>query len=270
MGVIIIKITSDIHIHTNLSSCADRNATWERYVEFAKKDGLSSIGFANHLWDKDVPGASQWYSPQSVEHVMQLKKELPSDMSRDGIRLLLGCETEFTHEGKLCITEEHIELFDYILVPHSHTHMRIVMPDRAYAEDNKLHAKFLMESFMRVVEHPLSSHFTAIAHPFVPGTRYDVYNAVQFYIPESYLKEAFCAAREKEIAIEINGSCILCKDENDFSSCESLRIFSIAKECGCKFTYGSDSHSCEEPRRLSLVESFMAACKITNEDILSL
>lgn len=265
-----MKITGDLHIHTNLSSCAASEATWEKYVECAKNAGISTLCFTNHLWDSSVPGASAWYAPQTVEHVLQLKKELPSCMEADGIKLLFGCETEFTHEGKLCLAEENMDLFEVILVPHSHTHMKCVMPDRTYADDNKLHAKFLMDSFMRAVEHPLSYRFTAIAHPFVPGTKYEIYNAVQSYIPDSYLREAFCAAREKGIAIEINGSCVLCKDESDFKNCEYLRIFSIAKECGSKFTYGSDSHNFKGDRNLAVVEKFIDACGITESDMLKL
>lgn len=44
-----MKIKRDIHIHTSLSSCADRNATFMGYVEEAKKTGLDTLGFADHL-----------------------------------------------------------------------------------------------------------------------------------------------------------------------------------------------------------------------------
>ena len=72
-------ITSDIHIHTNLSLCAQEDATLERYIEKAKEANLKVIGISNHLWDGAVPGASNWYAPQNVEHVLQLKKLLPED-----------------------------------------------------------------------------------------------------------------------------------------------------------------------------------------------
>lgn len=261
------KIKYDIHIHTNLSSCAARDATVDKYIERAKADGLKTLGFSNHLWDSAIEGASQWYKPQNVEHVLQLRNELPENGEIDGIKVLFGCETEFTYQSKLCIAEENIELFDYILVPHSHTHISCVMP-REYANDNKLHAKFLMDSFMNVVNHPLSDHFTAIAHPFVPGTRYNIYNTIQAMIPDSYLREAFCAAKEKNIAIEINGSCIIYMPEEEIPQCEYVRIYSIAKECGCRFTYGSDSHNCKDSIQLGVVERFMDICGITEDDLL--
>lgn len=260
-----MTINEDLHIHTNLSLCAKADATVARYLEAARGTQLKTLGFSNHLWDSAVSGASKWYSTQNVEHLLWLKKELPERMESDGIKLLFGCETEFTYEGKLCLAEEHFDLFDYILVPHSHTHMSCVMP-REYAEDHKRHAKFLMDSFLAVVAHPLAERFTAIAHPFVPGTKYEIYNEVQSLIPDSYLYEAFSAAREKEIAIEMNGSTLIYQPEEEIPTCEYVRIYSIAKECGCKFTYGSDSHDFRTDRKLPVVERFLEQCGITERD----
>lgn len=264
-----MKIVSDIHIHTNLSSCAAREATVEQYVRRAKEDGLSAVGFANHLWDSAVSGVSEWYRPQNVEHVLKLKKELPADGFSDGVRVLFGCETEFTYESKLCLAEEHVDLFDYVLVPHSHTHMGVVVPKDRIA-DLPAHAKYLMESFMNLVNHPLSHRITAIAHPFIPGTKYEIYNATQALIPDSYLREAFCAAREKGIAIELNGSCLTFMPDEQILTCEYNRIYSIAKECGCRFTYGSDSHHFKDNRKLSVVEAFLSRCGIEQNDFLDL
>ncbi len=263
-----MKITQDLHIHTNLSSCAMRDATVSEYIAKAPNDGLTTLGFSNHLWDSDIPGASNWYLPQNVEHVLKLREELPQKREVNGTRLLFGCETEFTHEGKLCLTAEHFALFDYVLVPHSHTHMKVVMPQE-YAQDHHRHARYLMDSFMGVVTHPLAKKITAIAHPFVPGTSYDIYNTVQALIPDSYFREAFSAAREMGIAIEMNGSCLIYQKPEDIPHCEYVRIYSIAKECGCRFTYGSDSHDFRNVRQLILVERFLEQCGIGESDMLT-
>ena len=263
-----MKITSDVHIHTGLSSCADRSATFRGYVEKAKETGLKALGFADHLWDSAIPGASNWYAPQNVEHVLKLKEELPESRELDGIKLLFGCETEFAYGGKLCLAEENFEHFDFVLVPHSHTHMNLVAP-RELIPDEKSHAKLLMESFMLLVTHPLAKRMMSVAHPFVPGTKYDIYNLVQSYIPDSYLYEAFSAAKESGIAIEMNGSCLIYMPSEQIPSCEYVRIYSIAKECGCKFTYGSDSHNVGGDRKLHEVAKFLDLCKITDDDMLT-
>lgn len=262
-----MKINYDIHIHTSLSSCAERTATAAGYVEQAKNTGLKLLGFADHLWDSKIPGVSRWYEPQNVEHVLQLKKELPANGVMDGIQVLFGCETDFTYENKLCLAEENMDLFDFILVPHSHTHMGVIVPKEQIA-DSPSHAKYLMSSFMALVNHPLSHRITAIAHPFIPGTNHAICDEVQSYIPDSYFREAFQAAKEKGIAIEANGSCFINRTPENLKSCEYVRIYSIAKECGCKFTYGSDSHGVNNRRELPVVEQFLEQCGITDDDFL--
>ena len=263
-----MKITSDIHIHTHISDCAERDASVERYLAAAKQDGIKTVGFSDHLWDDTVAEPPNWYRPQNVAHVLQLKSEI-SKLKSDDIKILFGCESEFTGDGVLALSEEHFELFDYVLVPHSHTHMARVMP-REYVADHRLHAKFLMDSFMKLVEHPLSSRITAVAHPFAPGVKHENFNAVQTHIPDSYLREAFSAAKEKGIAIELNGSCLTYLPDEEIPRCEYVRIYTVAKECGCRFTYGSDSHSPDFARKLPLIEQFFSQCGIGDGDLLSL
>lgn len=264
-----MKLTYDIHIHTNLSDCAERDATLENYITAAKRDGLKILGFSDHLWDDSVTEPTNWYRPQNVAHVIQLKELLPSSREIDGIKLLFGCETEFINDGTLCLSEEHMKLFDYILVPHSHTHMSAVMP-REYMADHQKHAGFLMDSFLRLIRHPLATRITAVAHPFAPGTKHENFNAIQSLIPDSYLYEAFSEAKEKGIAMEINGSCLTYLSDSEIPFCEYVRIYSIAKKCGCLFTYGSDSHDYRFERKLEVIERFFEQCRITDDDILTI
>lgn len=55
-----MKVTRDMHTHTNLSACADRTTTLALLAEAAAGLGIDTLGVANHLWDKNVPGASGW------------------------------------------------------------------------------------------------------------------------------------------------------------------------------------------------------------------
>ena len=73
---------------------------------------------------------------------------------------------------------------------------------------------------------------------------------------------------KKGIAIEANGSCFISRTPENLKNCEYVRVYSIAKECGCKFTYGSDSHGVTSKRDLPVVEQFLAQCGITNDDFL--
>jgi diacylglycerol kinase len=104
------------------------------------------------------------------------------------------------------ISEENAELFDYFIVPHSHTHMGVVVPKDRIAT-LELHAKYLMDSFMELLDHPMIGKATAIAHPFVPGTAFAIYDATQALIPDPYFYEAFAAAREKGVAFLYGAAC---------------------------------------------------------------
>lgn len=256
-----MNIRHDLHIHTNLSSCAHAEATVERYIAEAKKLGLKLIGFANHLWDEKVSGASQWYAPQNMEHILQIKNQLPTD--EKDIRVLVGCETEFDYRGVLAISEESIAQLDYVLVPHSHTHSKSVVP-REYIDSLEKHAAYLMSSFEKLVEHPLIKSVTGVVHPFVPGVSHELTNVIQKLIPDRYFYDAFCVAKEKDLAIEINGSTIICMSEEERRHCEYIRIYSIARECGCRFFYGSDSHDLID-RNLPTMEAFFDQCGITTD-----
>lgn len=261
-------IKHDIHIHTHISACGDREASAARYIEQAQKDGITTIGFSDHFWDSAVPGASRWYAPQNYEHICKLKAEVPD--KHDGVRLLFGCEADCRMDGTVGITEVVARELDYMIVAHGHDHMKnFVIPENCL-ENFELHAKFTVNHFKSIVNHPLHRYFTAVAHPFVPGTRYTDTNNLLSCISDSDFRDCFQLAQEHGIAIEINGSTFIDFSEEEIHNLEYVRMFGIAKECGCRFTYGSDSHSHLTDRQFDKVELMKLLCGITDEDFLDL
>lgn len=119
-----MKIQHDMHTHTLFSSCCfDPAATVKAYVEEAHKLGYTVFGISDHLWDENVPGKSAWYNGQSLKYVLQGKDLIPADTH--GVKVLFGAEVEYcTVSDTLAITAEDAKSFDYIQVPHTHTHMR--------------------------------------------------------------------------------------------------------------------------------------------------
>ena len=109
----------DIHFHTNLSSCAKRESTLKVMLRHLQEAGVTTAGVANHLWDSKVPGATGWYAPQNVEHVLSVKKEYASlsDEERCGIKLYFGCETEYVGQGRVALKPGSAELFPTLLRP---------------------------------------------------------------------------------------------------------------------------------------------------------
>lgn len=253
----------DIHIHTYLSSCASPNATLQSYLDSAEGLGMDFIGISNHMWDHAIPGASRWYEPQTFEHIAAIRKEIEDTPHR--IPVYFGCETEFTHENVLAISEPVLDQLDYVLAPHSHTHMKFVMPPDKYDTDEK-HAAFLVRSFLSLASHPLAKRIAAVAHPFSPGTKYEHYNAILSHITDEQYRECCMAAKETGLFAELNISVILpFLDESGVFHGESERFFRMAKECGVKFTWGSDSHQVYD-MRLDAVCHFLEGCGIEQSD----
>lgn len=233
-----MKVTHDFHIHTALSVCAKPEATFALYQKTAREMGLSKIGFSDHLWDdayeQVCPG---FYRKQNVSHVLQLKETIHDF---DGIKVYMGCEAEYNPRiHGVALTEENAEKFDFVNVPVSHTHM--VMPKDCY-EPMEKHKEFMLNAWKEVLTCPVAKYVKAMAHPFsavcCPYGNEPLFNL----ITDDEYKYAFDLAAEKGVAIEINLSGFSGRSPERVMAHPSLRMFRIAKECGCRFVFGSDSH----------------------------
>lgn len=234
-----MKITHDLHVHTNLSVCAKETATPEHYLKMAKENGITKMGFANHFWDDVIPGANDFYKPQNYAHLCELKPHLEL-FRKEGIEVLFGCEGEYDPIRRdAAITPECAEQFDFIILPNSHTHM--MMPKEFYNPYEK-HAEFMIQAYEDMINGSISRYITAMAHPFeAVCCPYDNSILISMISDDRY-KKLFHQTAEKGIAIEINLHAMVGKSYEEIAAMPRMRIFRLAKECGCKFTFGSDSH----------------------------
>ena len=235
-----MNIKHDFHLHTNLSLCAAREVTAADYVANARKLGLTKLGFSDHFWDASIEGANKFYQPQNFEHILQLKPELEK-LRCDDIQFFFGCETEYDpyHHGA-AITEETAENLDFLLVPNSHTHM--MMP-KEYYEPHRKHADFMLNATYEILNSPVSRYITAIAHPF-EAVRCPYPNSLLIdLITDDEYKRVFDLMAQKDVAFEINVCSTHRVAQEEIDTMSQLRMFRLAKECGCRFIFGSDSHS---------------------------
>ncbi len=117
-------VKHDIHNHTLYSLCCyDPVATVEAFARRAKELGHTSFGVSNHLWDEKVPGASHWYHMQMINYGLEgARASMPL---LPNIRLMVGTETEYCGmSDNLGMLAETAKQFDYVLVPHTHVHMK--------------------------------------------------------------------------------------------------------------------------------------------------
>lgn len=248
-------IDHDLHCHSVLSSCSgNEKQTVQAILDHAKANGYTVQCITDHLWDNLVPGPSDWYAPQDIDHVRQ-SLPLPKD---DQVRLIFGCETDFCGGEKLGLHPDNYDKFDFIVIPPNHFHMKDFVRPSCYDTEEKI-ADLFVERLEQILELPLPWHKVGIAHMicgliFSEGDECKVYRLVN--------EERFRAAMRRFAAlgagIEINCSCFgpgWREHEDDY-----LRLYRFAKEEGCKFYLASDAHhpeslSCVPERAPEIIEA---------------
>jgi histidinol phosphatase-like PHP family hydrolase len=263
-----VIVDHDLHVHTFLSACSgDEAATPGNIIARAAEVGLRTIGFADHMWDSRVPGASDWYRPQSYEHLSQIRQQIPGDTH--GVRVLVGCETEYCGDGKVGISREAAEQLDFVLIPMSHTHMNgFVKPSGV--ESTKDVASLLVTRFNEVVDLGLA---TGIAHPFLPGGYAQATDEILSLIPDSQFLDCFGRAAERRIGQEITIGFFPALGGGElpgFHDESFLRVLSLAKRAGCAFHFASDTHTLAGVGRSLALEPYARAIGLSTDDILPL
>lgn len=268
-----MKISHDFHIHTNLSLCAKPEADFAGYMEMANRIGLRKVGISNHLWDAAVEKDesaftsrnkyTRFYTVQNYDHLAQLKPEI--EAYRGDVKVYFGCETEYDpfHRG-VAITEETAEKFDYILVPNSHTH--IMMPIENY-EPYEKHAQYMIDAYLDIIRSKVSRYITAMAHPFEAVCCPYSNSFLIDMIPDDTYRRLFDETAEKGIAFEINVASMNKKTPKEIEDSSQIRVFRLAKECGCKFLFGSDAHSHAALEKYSNADLVASLLELREDDI---
>lgn len=260
-----MRFDHDYHIHSKLSECSsDPAETAERILEYAKNCGLYKICITDHFWDEAVPGASDWYKAQNLAHINQIKP-LPSAV---GIEFLFGCETDIDKYMTLGMSLPCFDNFDFVIIPTTHLHMTgftITPEDKA---DNAKIAQLWVERFEKLLDMPLPFHKIGIAHlacALMNNRSREDYLDTLNRISDEDMKRVFTKAARVGCGIEINRFDVDVSDEE----CDCvLRMFRIAKACGCKFYFGSDAHHPTELESSAPVfERISAILGLTEEDI---
>ncbi|NLL16461.1 MAG: hypothetical protein GX264_04620 [Clostridiales bacterium] len=259
-------INQDFHIHSGLSSCSsDPEQTPLSMLEHAKKSQLSKLCLTDHLWDESVPGASDWYKPQNIAYIKQALP-LPED---DEVTMFFGCETEIDKNNTLGLAEENFDLFDFIIVPTTHLHMRGFTIEEEDWDSIDRRRELVISRLYHLLEQPYPFHKMGLAHMtccLAAGTENSWENHFKIFggIPDSTYYDMFRKAAKVGIGIELK------KPIHKYNEKELeiiLRPYYIAKECGCKFYLGSDAH---HPRSFATAygdfESWVRLLKLTEAD----
>ena len=228
-------IDHDYHIHSMLSSCSNDP---ERILQYAKDNGLRRICITDHFWDERVAGASGWYSPQDFEHISRAKP-LPQ---AEGIEFLFGCETDMDKFFTVGVSAERFDEFDFVIIPTTHLQMSGFTLSKEDAQSDTRRAQLWVERFERLLDMHLPFYKIGIAHLACglirPKDRPALLSVLDM-ISDGDMERLFSRAAELGCGIELNSSDM---SFGDHEADRVLRMFRIAKSCGCKFYLGSDAH----------------------------
>ncbi len=251
---------SDLHCHSTLSSCChDAAMTPQAILDFAKAHAYTELCLTDHLWDSAVPGSSDWYAPQNVEHVRSC---LPLPKS-DGLRFRFGCETELPMSGIPALARENFDLFDFVVIPPNHMHMKGLVRPESIDTPEKM-AIYVQDRLENLMERDLPFRKIGLAHltcslMFSEGSVADVVS----HMSEARLLRIFKGYAQAGTGIELNAGSF---KEWDARREELLIIYRAAKEAGCRFYLSSDAHAVKS---LSGVPDFLpeviSALHLTSE-----
>ncbi len=226
---------ADLHLHTNLSLCAPSETTICTYLPLCGGEGIKKIGISNHL-----------YSHKGVEHTLQIKDEIQSLQDRFSVQILVGCEMELFHGREPMLHKENASQFDYVLVAPSHIFNQMCEYENYDLSTPDKIRHLLIENFKRACHLDLGVP-TAICHPLYPICAPEQQEILDG-LTDAMLEECYTLAAQHDKSIEIH-ACLyrnsVTLDEEGLSP-SYIHMLSVAKECGCKFHFGSDAHRAQD------------------------
>ena len=231
-------VDNDLHIHSQLSLCSnDPLQNNEAILNYAIDNKLKTICLTNHFWDDAIPGANEWYEKQNYSHI---SSALPLPQS-DEVRFLFGCEADLDLNLRLGVSKEKLNCFDFIVISTTHFHHKGFTTSEIDTFSANNRAITWIKRLDAVLNMDLPFHKIGIAHLacYLISPSREEYLEVLSLLPEDEMRRLFTRAARLGIGIELNAT------DMSFDKSEAnivLRPFKIAKECGCKFYFGSDAH----------------------------
>lgn len=233
------KVDHDYHIHTYLSSCSrnpEQNPDF--LIRYARENGIKTICITDHFWDDAVAGASGWYAAQNLSHIREILP-FPTDPE---VRIMFGCETELRRDLTLGISPDKFDTFDMIVIPTTHMHMNGFTVSEDGSESAEERAKLWVERLDAVLNMDLPFGKVGIAHLacfLINRKSEEDYLATIRAIPDGEMTRLFTKAAALGVGIELNNGDLKYALKHE----AVMRMFHIAKSCGCKFYLGSDAHN---------------------------
>ncbi len=228
----------DFHIHSTVSPCChDENQIPQNILKCAEEIGFKTICVTNHLWDENVKSEAEWHEKQRLSC---LESVLPLPQS-DKVKFLFGAEADMDYNFVVGVSEKALNEMDFITIPTTHMHLaghtvrtKIQSPEEA--------AEIWLVRLKELLKKDLPWHKLGIAHLTSSHIMKNHNCEVVALLKDADLYDVFSDCSKKGVGIELNIKTLSMTEEERKIL---LHPYHIAKDCGCKFYLGSDSHSLE-------------------------
>ena len=237
------QIDHDLHIHSYISPCAghDPRQTKEAILAYGIASGLHVLCAADHIWEKDGPGSCQLWRGDGLD--FEKAQELLPLPQSSKCRFLFGIEADMDQDGNLAVSEKNYDLFDFIVVAPSHMHM---FPPDCRTGDKQEIALIYKEAYKKRINQILDknlpfekvgmAHFsTSLVCTKAPDEIFDAFSDDEY-------REIFSRIAKCGMGVELNLDERIWKAD-DAVFYHHMRPYRIAREEGCKFYLGGDSHT---------------------------
>lgn len=236
-------VDHDLHIHSTLSLCGnDPEQTPARILQYAIDNGYRQVCLTDHFWDERVEMNNTawfagWYAQQGYDHVSQ---SLPLPQA-EGVEFLFGVETDMTKDMVVGLSPERYDAFDFINIPISHFHQTgFTISEEDLTSPERIAAVFL-DKLEAVLDRSLPYHKCGLAHllssKLCDGS---IYVQTIGLLMGERLKNLFTKAAALGIGIELNTGTLYFKSKEEEEAV--VAFYRLAKDCGCKFYFGTDAH----------------------------
>ena len=228
-------VDHDFHIHSTVSPCChDENQTPEAILDYAKKNNFTKICLTNHLWDESVVSEAEWHEKQRFSC---LKSVLPLPQA-EGISFLFGAEADMDYNFVLGVSPETFAQLDFVAIPTTHMHLT-GNTVRKKIESCEEAAQIWLDRLMQLLKKDLPWRKIGIAHLTCGHILKGQTPGVIKLLKDEDLYSVFSDCAKKGVGIELNMKTLgMAPEAKEIM----LRPYFIAKDCGCKFYLGSDSH----------------------------
>ena len=234
----------DLHIHSYVSMCScDPEQNPQRILQYAEENGLRDICLTDHFWDSDLPVVDNFFVAGPWPAFAR-SQPLPQS---ENVKFHFGCEADLDRNMVLGVTPKRYEDLDLIIIATTHMHMKYMTIGKEYCSIEG-RAEMYVKRLDAVLNMDLPFHKVGIAHPtcslLAPGenfptTDWQDHMRVLDLIDDATYRELFGKMAKLGVGFELNF------EPNKYTPEDLPRILRphlIAKECGCKFYFGSDAH----------------------------